>query len=103
MEIETQSKNNLFECVPTKSGRILELFILDSYRGLRLGKKLMQQMENYFKKNNCDIVRVEVFVPNKNAHNFYEKLDYSDRVIDMIKLLKWGKSTTLRDLQNKHL
>ena len=86
--IETQSKNDLFECVPTKSGRILELFILDSYRGLKLGNRLMQKMEKYFKKNNCDVVRVEVFTPNKNARNFYEKLDYSERISDMIKLLK---------------
>ena len=61
---------------------------MDSYRGLRLGKKLMRQMENYFKKNKCDAIRVEVFAPNKNAHNFYERLDYLDRVIDMVKLLK---------------
>jgi len=86
--IEKQSKDNLLECIPTKSGRILELFVLGGYRGLRLGKRLMQRMEDYFKKNKCDIVRVEVFVPNKNTHNFYQKLDYSDRAIDMIKLLK---------------
>ncbi len=86
--IEKQSKDNLLEYIPTKPGRILELFVLDSYRGLRLGKQLMQPMEDYFKKNDCDVVRVEVFVPNKNAHNFYQNLDYSDRVVDMIKLLK---------------
>ncbi len=86
--IEKQSKDNLLECISTKPGRILELFVLDSYRGFTLGKQLMQRMEDYFKKNGCDVVRVEVFVPNKNAHNFYQKLDYCDRVIDMIKLLK---------------
>lgn len=86
--IEKQSKENLLECIPTRSGRILELFVLNSYRGLRLGKQLMQRIEDYFKKNKCDIVRVEVFVPNKNTHNFYQKLDYSDRVIDMVKLIK---------------
>jgi ribosomal protein S18 acetylase RimI-like enzyme len=86
--IEKQSKDNLLECIPTKAGRILELFVLNSYRGLRLGKRLMQKMEDYFKKNKCDIVRVEVFVPNKDAHYFYQHLDYSDRVVDMIKRLK---------------
>ncbi len=86
--IEKQPKNNLLECIPTKPGRILELFVLDSYRGLGVGKKLMQKMEDYFKNNKCDVVRVEVFVPNKNAHNFYQNLDYSDSVVDMIKKLK---------------
>lgn len=86
--IEKQSRDDLYGCIPTKSCRILELFVLDSYRGSRLGKKLMQRMEDYFKKNGCDIVRVEVFVPNEDAHIFYQQLGYSDRVIDMIKLLK---------------
>ena len=86
--IEQQSKDNLLECIPTKSGRILELFVSDSYRGLELGKKLMQKMEDYFQKNKCDVVRIEVFVPNKNTHHFYQNLDYSDRVVDMIKKLK---------------
>ena len=48
----------------------------------------MSKMENYMRKKKCEIIRVEVFEPNKAAHNFYEKLDYKDRVIDMIKLLK---------------
>lgn len=86
--IEKQSKDNLLECIPTKQGRVLELFVFDGYRGLKFGKKLMQKLEDYFKKNKCDTIRVEVFEPNKNTHQFYQKLDYHDRVIDMIKLLK---------------
>lgn len=86
--IENQAKNNLLECIPTKSGRILELFVSDEYRGIKLGKKLMQKMEEYFKKKKCTIIRVEVFVPNKGAHNFYQKLNYSDRIVDMVKPLR---------------
>ena len=44
-------------------------------------------MENYFKKNKCDIVRIEVFVSNKKAHGFYQKMNYNNRIIDMIKLI----------------
>jgi len=86
--IDKQSKDGRLECVPTKSGRILELFIFEDYRGLDLGKKLMETIENYFKKHNCNIIRVEVFTPNENAHYFYKKLNYFDRVSDMIKILK---------------
>ncbi len=86
--IEKQSKDDLLECVPTKSGRVLELFVLDSYRGLGLGKRLMQKMEDYFEKNKCDIVRIEVFVPNKKTRKFYQNLGYYDRVVDMLKKLK---------------
>lgn len=86
--IEVQSKDNLLECIPTKSGRVLELFVLESYRGHQIGKRLMEKMEEYFKKKNCDIIRIEVFKPNTNTHNFYQRLNYQDRVIDMVKSLK---------------
>ena len=53
-----------------------------------IGKKLMSKMESYFRKKKCDVICVEVFDPNKAAHNFYKKLHYQNRSIDMIKLLK---------------
>lgn len=86
--IEKQSEKNLLECVPTRAGRIVELFVSSKYRSLGIGKKLMTKMEVYMRKKKCDAIRVEVFEPNKAAHNFYRKFDFQDRVIDMIKLLK---------------
>jgi GNAT superfamily N-acetyltransferase len=86
--IEEQNKYDLLEYIPTKGGRILDLFVADTYRNLGIGNKLMQQMEDYFKQNECDIIRVDVFEPNKFAHSFYLKHKYSDRVIDMVKSLK---------------
>jgi ribosomal protein S18 acetylase RimI-like enzyme len=86
--MEKQSKKNLSECVPTKAGRIVELFVADTYRSQGIGKILMSKMEDYMRKKKCDVIRVEVFKPNEAAHNFYKKMDYNDRVIDMIKLLK---------------
>jgi len=86
--MEKQSKNNLLECVPTRAGRILELFVEKDYRSHGIGQKLMEKMENYFQKKHCNLIRIEVFEPNKIAHNFYKKLDYGDRIVDMIKILK---------------
>lgn len=86
--IEKQSKKNLLECVPTKAGRILELFVADGYRNYGIGKKLIKKLENYLRKKKCDVIRVEVFEPNKKAHYFYNGLGFRDRVIDLIKLLK---------------
>lgn len=86
--IEKQSKGDFLECVPTKPGRVLELFVLDSHRGFGVGKKLMKSMEDYFKKKKCTAVRVEVFSPNEKAHEFYKRLNYNDRTTDMIKVLK---------------
>lgn len=85
--IEKQSPENLLGCIPTKAGRILELFVEKDYRGSGIGKMLMERMEKYMKSKKCDVMRVEVFDPNTTAHRFYKKLQFNDRVIDMIKLL----------------
>jgi hypothetical protein len=47
----------------------------------------MEKLENYFRVKGCDIVRVECFVPNVGAYAFYTKLQYHDRMIDMVKRL----------------
>jgi len=78
----------LLECIPLKSGRILELFVESKHRRQNIGTVLMERMEEYFRQNGCDVSRVEVFQPNTEAHNFYENLGYQDRMIDMIKKLK---------------
>lgn len=86
--LEKQTKDNLLECVPTKSGRVEELFVQDEYRNHGVGRELMNRMEDYFRKNGCSVVRVAVFAPNMAAHRFYLALDYQDRTVNMIKLLE---------------
>jgi ribosomal protein S18 acetylase RimI-like enzyme len=85
--IEQQSEEDLLEYLPSKSGRILELYVESQYRRLRVGKVLMERAEEYLRQKQCDVLRIEVFEPNTNAHGFYNKLGYHDRVIDMIKML----------------
>jgi ribosomal protein S18 acetylase RimI-like enzyme len=85
--VEQQSTGDLLECVPSKGGRILELFVQTRYRGQNIGKLLMEKGEEYLKQQRCDVLRIEVFEPNGKAHDFYKKLGYQDRIIDMIKKL----------------
>jgi ribosomal protein S18 acetylase RimI-like enzyme len=85
--IEVQSEADRVGAIPSQSGRILELVVEESYRGQGIGLKLMKRIEDYFRVNGCDIVRVEVFVPNTAAHAFYSQLQYNDRTFDMIKRL----------------
>lgn len=68
-----------------KSGRIRELYVHPNFRRKGLGKKLMEKMEEYFKTLGCDLIRIEVFEPNRSAHTFYNSLGYNNRVIDVIK------------------
>ena len=86
--IERQTRDNLLECVPTRAGRVLELYVKLGYRNRSIGTQLMKRMEEYFIENECDVVKVEVFKPNRKAHKFYHQLDYQDRIVDLMKLLK---------------
>jgi ribosomal protein S18 acetylase RimI-like enzyme len=83
--VERQLTSDLLEWVPSKGGRILELFVQTQYRGQNIGKLLMKKGEEYLKEQGCNVLRIEVFEPNAKAHNFYRKLGYQDRIIDMIK------------------
>ena len=85
--LQQQSKEDLFECIPTKVGRILELFVRPECRTQGIGQGLMNKVEEYFKEQKCDVVRVEVFVPNKVAHSFYKNAGYLNRMMDLMKVL----------------
>ena len=85
--IEVQSQEEVLGEYPSITGRILELVVQEKNRGQDIGLTLMKKIENYFRINGCDIVRVECFVPNAGAHVFYTKLHYHDRMIDMVKCL----------------
>lgn len=87
--IERQTQDNLLQCVPTRAGRVLELYVESGYRNRGIGRQLMKRIEKYFIQNGCDVVRVKVFGPNRGAHTFYQELDYQDRTIDLMKLLKY--------------
>lgn len=71
----------------SKTARVLELIVSEEFRGKKIGSLLMEELEKHFQQNKCDLVRVEVFEPNKNTHSFYKKCGYTDRVIDMVKSL----------------
>jgi ribosomal protein S18 acetylase RimI-like enzyme len=86
--IETQSEDDLLECIPSKGGRILELYVEPSYRKQGIGELLMAKAEEYIRRKQCDVLRIEVFEPNTNAHRLYDKLGYQDRIIDMIKKIR---------------
>ena len=71
----------------TKPGRIVELYVDAQHRGHGTGTALMEKIADFFKSNSCDVMKVEVFAPNIPAHNLYKKLKFTERDIDLIKLL----------------
>ncbi len=86
--IERQKKEDLLGCIPTKMGRIQELFVGQQYRSKGVGKLLMETLEDYFKKKKCTIIKVEIFAPNNKAHQFYGHYGFENRIVDMIKVIE---------------
>ena len=68
-----------------RRGIITELIVTSKVRKTGIGKKLIKKLEEYFKKNNCEYVLVDVFAYNTNGINFYNKLGYHPRMYTDIK------------------
>lgn len=86
--IDSQDQDEKMETIPAKPGVVGELFVIDEYRGKKIGKQLLSRMENYLKNKSCDIVRFAVFAPNTSARRFYEHVGYGERIVYIMKELK---------------
>ena len=68
-----------------KRGEITELIVSNKIRSKGIGQQLMKKMEEYFKTQGCEYIKIEVFGYNDNALKFYFKQNYHARMVDMIK------------------
>ena len=68
-----------------KRGEITELIVSNKIRSKGIGQKLIKQIEEYFKTQGCEYIKVEVFGYNDNALKFYFKQNYHARMLDVIK------------------
>lgn len=82
-----QEMKNRLDVIDSTVGRVTELYVDPAYRGQGIGTQLMEHVERYFRSNRCDVVKVEVFVPNLPARRLYEKFGYRHRDIDSMKNL----------------
>ena len=71
--------------IPARRGRITELYVDTPYRRQGVGRLLMERAEASLKERGCRYIRLEVFAPNTNAHDFYKRLGYQNYDIDMMK------------------
>ena len=85
--VEKLSPQDKKTVIQTKPGRVIELYVKDIYQKRGIGKRLIKAAEEALISKGCDVVKVGVFAPNKNAHNFYNNLGYIVREIDLIKKL----------------
>ena len=82
-----QPLHDVLAGVPSKFGRVQEMYVDEKFRGEGIGKVLIEKCEVYFKQNGCDVALVEVFAPNKSAYEFYRACGYADRDINLMKKL----------------
>ena len=78
-------KQNEYDFIAPKRGRITELIVSKSCRSGGIGKALLISMEGYLKSVGCEGILIDVFATNEIAKNFYYKHGYTDRNIEMMK------------------
>src|SRR3989338_4314413 len=81
--------NDLIDRVSQGEGLIILAYDQEKIVGCIAGAIEKQPEENLLE---CRITKpamiLEVFVPNKNAYTFYQKFDYSERVVELVKTFK---------------
>jgi diamine N-acetyltransferase len=82
---ENQDDDEQMETIPANPGIVEELFVSKEYRGQRIGKNLLEKMENYLKTQGCDIVKLSVFAPNISSRKFYKYFGYEERIVSLLK------------------
>ena len=85
--IPKYDENDYLDYKCPKKGEVTELIIKKEYRNHSIGKILLNKMEEYFRKNNCEYSFIDVFAYNKSGINFYDKNGYHSRMIIDIKKL----------------
>lgn len=85
--IPAEDPEDLLDHYPAREGKIHELVVSEGHREKGIGRLLMEKMEQQFRSQGCEYIRVGCFTPNTGAHRFYEKYGYADRYTEMLKKL----------------
>lgn len=60
-----------------KAGEIVSLIVSEEYRGLGVGKALVNNAESWL-SSRCSIIRIRANTVRDEAHNFYNALGYQE-------------------------
>lgn len=69
-------------------GEINNMFVCDEYRGLGIGKKLIDKFKKYCKNKNIDSLKVVASMKNINAIKFYKKQGLNEFDITLTSKIK---------------
>ena len=68
-------------------GRVTELYVRLAARRRGIARELLARLDRHFAAAGCAAVRIEVFAPNRGARQFYERVGYRERNVELIRLL----------------
>ena len=68
-------------------GLISDLMVRETYRGQRLGEKLVRAAEAIARENGVTWLRINVLASNHIARGLYQRLGYADYTLDLEKTL----------------
>lgn len=89
---------NAFEGFSTFKAKPLinihDIIVLSEYRGMQIGKKLLEAVEGIARQKNCCKITLEVLEGNKSAQQAYLKAGFAGYVLDpeMGHALFWQKN-----------
>lgn len=66
-----------------KRGHMFNLYVLPEYQGKGIGKKLIDETFNWFKKNKVKDIMILVYTHNKKAHAIYNQRKFKDYIIEL--------------------
>lgn len=73
--------------VAKKSGHIKSFFVSGECRGKGVGKQLYNALVDWFKKQKCDHLEIDVYKGNKKTISMYKKWGFKENLIKMKKRL----------------
>lgn len=77
-------------------GKYLEIdnFIVDeAYRSQKVGYKLIKKIEAIAQHHQCDVMMLDAYLQNTQAHKFYERHDFKARGFHFIKKMTTAESS----------
>jgi ribosomal protein S18 acetylase RimI-like enzyme len=70
---------------PQRIGFVTHVYVEPSYRSARVGEKLMQKLEEWFRAKGAIAMELNVLTNNTGAQRFYERLGYGADFVGMRK------------------
>lgn len=68
-----------------KYGKVEIFYVEEAFRGRKIGRKLMENMQAWFKKRGCDALMVDTWASNRSARSAYEKLGFKKAAVIFVK------------------